>query len=45
MHKVKVGDIGILFSSKSLAGKMLFIHKYCKVVRYLNPEMVWLGGS
>ena len=32
-NNVKVGDIGILLSSKAPAGKMLSIYKYCKVVR------------
>ena len=32
-NNVKVGDIGILLSSKAQAGKMISVYKYCKVVK------------
>ena len=35
---VKVGDIGILISSKALAGKIISIYKYCKVVKVLESR-------
>ena len=37
-NNVKVGDIGILLSSKAPAGKMVSVYQYCKVVRVLETE-------
>ena len=37
-NNVKVGDIGILLSSKAPAGKMISVYKYCKVVRVLESR-------
>ena len=36
LHKIKVGDIGILLLSKAPAGEMFSVYKYCKIVRVLE---------
>ena len=33
-----MGDIGILLYTKVLAGKMLLVYKYCKVVGVLESD-------
>ena len=33
-----MGDVGILLSTKVLAGKMISVCKYCKVVRVLESD-------
>ena len=35
---IKVGYIGILLSTKVLAGKVISVYKYCKVVRVLESD-------